>query len=89
MWLSCMCGSKIHDNHDQNRDKARFYPDEDWYQISVKNDDSDLIPRSDLRRFRLMLQCMDCFRIYIENNEGKFVPFKAEEKISFGFLESN
>ncbi len=86
MWISCKCGSKVHDNHDRNRDKAIFYPDEEWYQISEKNGQSDLIPGSDLRGFRVMLQCMDCFRLHVQNKEGNFVSFKAEEEISFGFL---
>ncbi len=86
MWIQCKCGSKIHDNHDPNRDKARFYPDEDWNQMSERNGDSALVPRSDLREFRVMLQCMDCFRLYVQNKEGNFVSFKAEEDISFGFL---
>lgn len=88
MWIRCKCGSKIYDNHDQNRDKARFLPDEDWYQISEKNVASDLIPRSDLCESRTMLQCMDCFRLYIQSKEGNFVCFKSEEEISFGFLGS-
>lgn len=88
MKLLCECGSVIHDGTDYQENKAHFVPDESWEEMCEKIESGISPWDASVKYQRLMYQCYECARIYIEGESGNFYSFKPDHESKFGILKS-
>lgn len=88
MKLLCKCGAPIQDLTDYQENKARFVPDESWESMHEDIDAGASSWDAARKVMRLMYQCYECSRLYIESHNGSFIAFTPDEETSFGLLKS-
>jgi hypothetical protein len=105
MWFDCRCGNTIKDNTDGLRQKGHLTPDQDLYSVWDGMDEQviDRVASGELalndayvlsRRLmslptRMMYQCFECGRLYIDGPDGELNCFLPEsDKIDKGILRS-
>src|SRR5690606_23314989 len=88
MKLLCKCGAPIQDLTDYQENKARFVPDESCE--SMHEDIDAGVSSWDAARevMRLMDQCYECSRLYIESHSGSFIAFTPHEETPCGLRKS-
>jgi hypothetical protein len=105
MKIRCYCGATISDTSDYLSHKGHLTPDQDLYDVYDAMDETVIdkvasgeLSQSDaymmVRRImsnstRLMWQCFECGRLYIDGLDGElhcFVP--ADEKTDYRVLRS-
>lgn len=94
MKIGCHCGETILDQTDYLPHKAHIIPDQDWFVAFDGIDDEVIKPVAEgriskdaacmharrivSRNARLMWQCRDCGRLYIEQRDGQLRCFAPE-----------
>jgi hypothetical protein len=86
MKFSCHCGTLIHDGADNAPHKAHFIPDQLYEaamtQIEAGQSSWLILSKSK----RLMYQCRNCARLWLDDHAGKLVCFTPEPGVEFGIL---
>lgn len=87
MKTRCNCGATIHDVTDAQENKAHFIPDQSWEVMhdSIAAGNSSWDACANARR--VMYQCVECSRIYLQNQSGDFVSFIPEGPKRNGILK--
>jgi hypothetical protein len=88
MNLNCRCGELIHDITDYQENKAHFIPDQSWESMheSIADGNSSWNAASKVRR--VMYQCHNCSRLYVQDQSGNFISFAPEGNGQFGILKN-
>lgn len=102
MHFYCKCGSRISDITDHISYKAHLIADQDWYDfldavvdaITSKEPDREKVvdefyrdKLNDVRR--IMYQCPECGRIYIDGEGNRLYFFQPEEPVNTKLLQSS
>jgi hypothetical protein len=105
MKIGCLCGGVIIDQTDDLPQKGHLIPDQEWFATYDAIDDDVINPLAEGslekeraymvarliigRSARLMWQCVDCGRLYIDDRQGKLQCYVPEdEKTSREILRS-
>lgn len=88
MKLRCECGAVIHDATDYQENKAHFVPDETWEEMCEKIEAGMSPWDASVIYQRIMYQCYECSRIYLEGKNREFTSFKPDLEAKFGILKS-
>lgn len=87
MKMKCNCGNTILDITDALSYKAHYIPDEDWHEVMEKidgyieerNQDKGKLcmemRKTIIEKTRLIYQCTNCGKIYIEDKEENLIEF--------------
>jgi hypothetical protein len=95
--IGCHCGAVIYDQTDDLPHKAHLIPDQEWFVVFDAIDDEVIDPlaegrlgkeagyrlaRTIIRRSsRLMYQCRECGRLYLDDLQGRlhcYIPTDEE-----------
>jgi len=87
MKIKCNCGNTILDITDALSYKAHYIPDEDWDEVMEKiyrcieerNQDKERlcteISKTIVEKTRLIYQCTNCGKLYIDDKERNLIEF--------------
>jgi len=86
MKIGCYCGATIFDQTDDLPHKGHFIPDQEWFATYDGMDNEVIVPLTEgaidmekafhlsrrviSRASRLMYQCSECGRLYMDDNSG-------------------
>ncbi len=95
MKITCRCGELIHDTTDDLPQKGHLIPDQEWFATWDALDDELIDPLLDgrldrgaaralarhllNRSTRLLWQCSECGRLYLDDAEGRLHCYAPED----------